>query len=298
MVDQDPIVVIGSANCDYAVFMHELPKPGETVLASGAARFAGGKGLNQATAAHRAAGEVRFQFAHGDDDEGNFLTEFLGKQGMVHVPVLDLHLPTGRAYIFVDEEGENQIVVVPGANRSRKLKDVVFEPGPGFLVLQLEIGNDNNLFLAEQAKGAGWTVVLTPAPSSEFDSGLLSKVDILTLNESEALQIGGGSDFMTSGKNLSQKVQSVYLTRGSKGVSVFEAGELIGHVDAMAVSALDATGAGDTFCGYLVAGLSQGLLPMEAAKLATIAAGLAVQAMGASESVPFRSQVDSVLDKD
>jgi ribokinase len=297
MAELIPITVIGSANCDYSIFMHRLPKPGETVFASDSARFAGGKGLNQAIAAHRAAGHVRFQFAHGDDDDGSFLIEFLSTQGMHHMPCVDRQLPTGNAYILVDEGGENQIVVLPGANYSPKLHDVSLETGPGFLVLQLEIGHDNNLFLAGQAKRTGWKVVLTPAPSSEFDPEILSKVDILTLNEAEAVHIGGDSDFMASGVALSQKVQSVYLTRGASGVSVFEAGEFIGHVDAMAVSSVDATGAGDTFCGYLVAGLSQGLSAMEAAKLATVAAGLAVQAMGASDSVPFRDQVDLVLDK-
>jgi ribokinase len=295
MNDKVQISVIGSANCDYSVFMHKLPSPGETVFASGSDRFAGGKGLNQAIAAHRADGRVKFQFARGDDEDGRFLAEFLGRQGMVHVPAVDSQLPTGRAYILVDEVGENQIVVIPGANHSPKLQSIIFEPGPGFLVLQLEIGKESNLFLAEQAKRAGWEVVLTPAPSTEFYSELLAYVDILTLNESEALQVGGGSDFMSSGIALSTKVQSVYLTLGSRGVAVFEAGKFIGQVDAMSVSAVDATGAGDTFCGYLVAGLSQGLLPMEAAELATVAAGLAVQTLGASDSVPFRDQVDSLL---
>jgi ribokinase len=295
MAEKVQISVIGSANCDYSVFMPKLPRPGETIFASGSARFAGGKGLNQAIAAHRAAGRVRFQFAQGDDEDGRFLTEFLGKQGMVHMPTVDPQLSTGRAYILVDEVGENQIVVIPGANHSEKLQHIIFEPGPGFLLLQLEIGKESNLFLAEQAKRAGWEVVLTPAPSTEFYSELLAYVDILTLNESEALQVGGGSDFMSSGIALSTKVQSVYLTLGSRGVAVFEAGKFIGQVDAMSVSAVDATGAGDTFCGYLVAGLSQGLLPMEAAELATVAAGLAVQTLGASDSVPFRDQVDSLL---
>lgn len=295
MAEKLQILVAGSANCDYSVSMQKLPAPGETVFASGSARFAGGKGLNQAVSAHRANGCVRFHFAQGDDEDGRFLTEFLGKQGMTLVPAVDSRLTTGRAYIFVDDVGENQIVVIPGANHSPKLREIIFEPGPGFLVLQLEIGKESNLLLAEQAKRAGWKVVLTPAPSSEFHSDLLAYVDILTLNASEALEIGGGSDFMSSGIALSKKVQSVYLTLGSKGVAIFEAGKFVGQVEAMEVSAIDATAAGDTFCGYLVAGLSQGLLPMEAAELATVAAGLAVQTLGASDSVPFRDLVDSYL---
>ena len=289
------IAVVGSVNADYSVFMKKLPLPGETVVASESGRFAGGKGLNQAVAIHRAGGDVTFQFAVGDDDDGKFLTNFLEDQNLVFSRILETSTPTSKAFILVDQEGENQIAVVPGANYSPKLKEQNFQDGPGLLVLQLEIGNDNNLVVAELAKKAGWKVVLTPAPSSEFDSKLLEFIDIITLNETEVTQIAGGADFESAGAELSKSVGLVFVTQGAQGVSVFADGQHLGHVDAMAVDSIDATGAGDTFCGYVVAGLAQGLAPLEAAELGTVAAGISVQSRGASNSIPLRQEVDSLM---
>jgi ribokinase len=290
-----PIAVVGSVNTDYSVFMKKLPLPGETVLASDSGRFAGGKGLNQAVAAHRAGGEVTFQFAVGDDEDGEFLTNFLTEQQVVHSRILDTDFSTSKAYILVDEAGENQIAVVSGANYSPKLKEQKFQDGPGLLVLQLEIGNDNNHAVAAAAKQAGWRVVLTPAPSSEFDRKLLEFIDVITLNETEVTQITGKTEFESAGVELSKLVALVFVTRGAHGVSVFQDGDILGSVEAMAVDSIDATGAGDTFCGYLVAGLSQGLTPLEAAELGTVAAGISVQSRGASNSVPLRHEVDSLM---
>jgi ribokinase len=289
------IAVVGSVNADYSVFMKKLPLPGETVLASESGRFAGGKGLNQAVAIHRAGGDVTFQFAVGNDDDGKFLTNFLTEQKLVFSKILDSVTPTSKAFILVDQDGENQIAVVPGANYSPKLREQSFQDGPGLLVLQLEIGNENNLVVAALAKEAGWKVVLTPAPSSEFDSKLLEFIDIITLNETEVTQIAGGADFESAGAELSKSVGLVFVTQGAQGVSVFADGKLLGHVEAMKVDSIDATGAGDTFCGYVVAGLSQGLTPLEAAELGTVAAGISVQSRGASNSIPLRQEVDSLM---
>ena len=289
------IAVVGSVNADYSVFMKKLPLPGETVLAFDSGRFAGGKGLNQAVAIHRAGGDVTFQFAVGDDDDGEFLTNFLSEQKVDFSRILDSGNATSKAFILVDQDGENQIAVVPGANYSPKLREQSFEEGPGLLVLQLEIGNENNLVVAALAKKAGWKVVLTPAPSSEFDPKLLEFVDIITLNETEVTQLVGATDFESAGAELSKLVGLVFVTRGAQGVSVFADGQFLGNVDAMAVVAIDATGAGDTFCGYAVAGLAQGLTPLEAAELGTVAAGISVQSRGASNSIPSRHEVDSLM---
>ena len=275
--------------------MKKLPLPGETVLAFDSGRFAGGKGLNQAVAIHRAGGDVTFQFAVGDDDDGEFLTNFLSEQKVVFSRILDSGTATSKAFILVDQDGENQIAVVPGANYSPKLREQSFQEGPGLLVLQLEIGNENNLVVAALAKKAGWKVVLTPAPSSEFDPKLLEFVDIITLNETEVTQLVGATDFESAGAELSKLVGLVFVTRGAQGVSVFADGQFLGNVDAMAVDAIDATGAGDTFCGYAVAGLAQGLTPLEAAELGTVAAGISVQSRGASNSIPSRHEVDSLM---
>jgi ribokinase len=289
-----PIVIVGSVNSDYSVFMKKLPKPGETVIATDAERFAGGKGLNQAVAAHRAGADVTFSFSIGTDEDGQFLSGFLEKDGLNFSPLIDEKFKTSVAYILVDESGENQISVVPGANYNPKLREFNFSTGPGLLVLQLEIGNENNFALAKKAKSLGWKTVLTPAPFSQFDRELLEFIDVLTLNESEAIATSGSADFITAGKVLSQNVESVFVTRGAAGVAIFQNGELIGSVDALKVESVDATGAGDTFCGYLAAGLAEGLSPADAAKLGTIAAGLSVQTRGASNSIPQRAEVDAI----
>lgn len=289
-----PIVIVGSVNSDYSVFMKKLPKPGETVIAMDAERFAGGKGLNQAVAAHRAGGEVTFSFSIGTDEDGQFLSGFLEKDGVNFTPLIDENFKTSVAYILVDESGENQISVVPGANYNPKLREFNFPIGPGLLVLQLEIGNENNFSLAKKAKSLGWKTVLTPAPFSQFDSALLDFIDVLTLNESEAIATSGSSDFIDAGKVLSQNVESVFVTRGAAGVAIFQNGELTGMVDALKVESIDATGAGDTFCGYLAAGLAEGVSHMDAARLGTIAAGLSVQTRGASNSIPQRAEVDAI----
>lgn len=289
-----PIVIVGSVNSDYSVFMKKLPKPGETVIALDAQRFAGGKGLNQAVAAHRAGADVTFSFSIGTDEDGQFLSGFLEKDGLNFTPLIDEKYKTSVAYILVDESGENQISVVPGANYNPKLREFNFPEGPGLLVLQLEIGNENNFELARKAKSLGWKTVLTPAPFSQFDSELLEFIDVLTLNESEAIATSGSSEFIDAGKVLSEKVESVFVTRGAAGVAIFQYGELTGMVDGLKVESIDATGAGDTFCGYLAAGLAEGVSHMEAARLGTIAAGLSVQTKGASNSIPQRSQVDAI----
>lgn len=289
-----PIVIVGSVNSDYSVFMKKLPNPGETVIALDAERFAGGKGLNQAVGAHRAGGNVSFSFSIGSDEDGQFLTGFLDKEGMTFAPIIDEDLKTSRAYILVDESGENQISVIPGANHNPQLREYAFPKGSGLLVLQLEIGNENNFALAKKAKQSGWTTVLTPAPFSQFDRQLLEFIDVLTLNESEVIATSGSEDYVAAGVALSQSVDSVFVTRGSSGVAIFQKGVLVGNVEALKVESIDATGAGDTFCGYLIAGLSQGMSALESAKLATIAAGISVQTRGASNSIPQRVEVDSI----
>ena len=214
---------------------------------------------------------------------------------MPYSAVLDDKLNTGCAYILVDNKGENQIVVVPGANFSTKLSEHNFADPAGWLVLQLEIGQLNNAALAAKAKQAGWKIVLTPAPSSEFDRELLASVDVLTLNQSESAQISGMDNLEDAGISLSSQVETVFITQGASGVTVFQSGQLLGHIAALRVNATDATGAGDTFCGYVVTVLAQGFDPLSAARLASAAAGMSVQYLGAVSSIPMRAEVEALM---
>jgi len=295
MAKNPPIWIIGSANCDYSIFAATLPNIGETVFGTSVIKAPGGKGLNQAVAVMRAGGQVQFYFARGQDDDGEFISNSLSELNLPYSAVLDDKLNTGCAYILVDNKGENQIVVVPGANFSTKLSEHNFADPAGWLVLQLEIGQLNNAALVAKAKQAGWKIVLTPAPASEFDRELLASVDVLTLNQSESAQISGMDNLEDAGISLSSQVETVFITQGASGVTVFQSGQLMGHISALRVNATDATGAGDTFCGYVVTSLAQGFDSLSAARLATAAAGMSVQHPGAVGSIPIRAEVEALM---
>lgn len=286
-----PVIVVGSANVDFSTSVMALPKSGDTVFGTGLARTPGGKGLNQAVALHRAGAHTKFVFSVGDDSEAAFLREFITQEGLSSEVLVSRPYPTGRAFIFVDALGENQIVVLPGANLSTDLADVDIDDGEGYLVLQLEIGYDSNLALAKKARRAGRQVVLTPAPVSELSLELLGFVDILVLNEAEAMKVSGRKTLSTASEKLRELVGTVVITLGARGSAIYAPGYNGEMVPAPEVSALDTTGAGDTFCGYLVATLAQGASLKVAAEFASSAAALAVQRPGAASGVPTFSEV-------
>lgn len=289
-----PIMVVGSANVDFTFRLDRLPKPGDTVFGSSISKTAGGKGLNQAVACQRASGNVSFVYSTGQDDEGDFLEGFLAADEVTARRLSAENLLTGRAHIYVSTEGENQIVVMPGANLAEHISEVEFPPEePGYLVLQLEIGLQSTLNLARRARASGWKVALTPAPVSEFSNELLAFVDVLMLNSVEAMAIAQRSSIEEAGKALAKAVPLVVVTSGSEGVDIFQEGSSF-HVAASSVKAVDTTGAGDTFAGYFITALAEGKGSRETAEIATLAAGLSVQVLGASTSIPTRDTVEAL----
>lgn len=303
------VVVVGSANLDLVYRVERIPGGGETVLALDAAEHPGGKGNNQAIAAVRAGAHTRFVASLGADAHGDRLATTL-KQSGVDALLRRGDASTGTALITVDEHGENSIVVSQGANAelTRLTADELAAVSDGdFLLMQLEIPIETVVQAAAQAHESGAVVVVNAAPIRDLPSALTDNVDILIVNEHEALllaaqiapqltlpraiSIDGARDIMSI---LLRVVPSVVVTLGASGSVVLtrEMGDSpAAHVPAAAVPTVDTTGAGDTFCGALVAELDRGSDLITAAGFASAAAGLAVQTHGAVPSIPTRERI-------
>lgn len=304
------IVVVGSANLDLVYRVQRIPQPGETLLATSSARNPGGKGNNQAIAAARAGGRVEFITALGTDAAADPILEALDAAN-VAVHARRVPRPTGTAIITVDDAAENTIVVDSGANAA--LVDLSRDEratigGAGLLLLQLETPIETVTEAARVAHTVGTTVVLNAAPARELGSELLSNVDVLIVNEHEALIVAAGlvdagalpaevtaATAGEVGRVLTRVVASVVITLGAEGAVVVE-GESAEHVAAFPVRAVDTTGAGDTLCGALVTALAEGMPLARATRFAAAAAALSVQREGAVPSIPERAEIDALRD--
>lgn len=300
------VVVLGSANLDLVYVVDRIPSPGETVLANGFASYPGGKGNNQVTAVARAGADVTFIAALGTDAAADPLLTSLRAAG-VHDLIRRIDEPTGTALITVDTSAENTIVVDSGANA--KLVDLTDAElsaigEAGFLLLQLETPLSTVLAAARHAKAAGTYVVLNAAPIRDLPQDLLDAVDLLIVNEHEAdllaaqLDPGRTSVPVTADEaarlagELVRSVPAVILTLGPEGAVVLERGsETATHVPGIRVTAVDTTGAGDTFCGALVAALDRSPDLDDATRFATAAAALSVQRAGAVPSIPLEKEI-------
>jgi ribokinase len=292
------IVVLGSANMDLVVRQPRLPNPGETMFGSDFSTVPGGKGLNQAVAAARAGGDVGFLGAIGRDAFGDALRECLRDDGIDTEGVAEVDAPTGTAHIAVLDGGENAIVVVSGANASvtqldDRSKSRIEEAR--YLVAQFErpIELIGEAFVV--ARGLGIRTVLTPAPVQPVDPALLQLVDILIPNAQEACELAGVADETEAALALSRTVGLVVMTRGARGALVAREGTVVAEVPARKVTAVDTTGAGDTFAGVFVAWLAAGAELEAALRAATVAASISVTRPGASTSMPTWDEIDQVL---
>ena len=298
---QGNILVIGSSNTDMTVKTKALPKPGETVLGGIFTMGAGGKGANQAVAARRLGGEVKFICKVGRDIFGDNAIAHYQQEGLDTGGILRSELPSGVALISVDEHAENCIVVASGANNDLTEADIEAVAGDirncGILLLQLEIPVPSVVKAARIAHEAGATVVLNPAPACPLPDELFRYVDLFIPNETELSTFSGlpVSDEESAAKAAAamqaKGVGKLIVTMGSKGSLICEGGEPV-FVPARKVKAVDTTAAGDTFCGALCVALSEGRSLKEAAEFATAASALTVQKMGAQDSIPYRKDIN------
>jgi ribokinase len=295
------VVVVGSINMDFVAFASRLPGRGETVIGRSFTASPGGKGANQAVAASRLGARTALLGCVGGDAIGSTLLSTLKGNGVGCAAVKVAEANTsGVAMIVVDARGANTIVVIPGGNWLLTDRDVMAHEGlirqSRVVALQLEIPMDVTILAAQVARRWGKTVVLNPAPAQSLPPMLLSAIDYLVPNESEAAELTGiaVTDGESAGRAAAALRQAgaarVLVTLGDRGVvACTETGTV--HYPARPTQAVDTTGAGDTFIGGLCSGLASGLDLAAAIAFGQAAAAISVTRAGAQQSIPFRREV-------
>lgn len=294
------IVVVGSINMDLVVRAPRHPLPGETILGSDFRTIPGGKGANQAVAAARLGGKVHMVGRVGEDTFGDTLIANLEKDGVDTRYVWRTPgVSSGVALITVSDQGQNNIVVVPGTNYKLTPADIraaesVFE-GAAVILLQLEIPLDTVLEAALLARKHGAKVVLNPAPAATLPDSLLQQVDVLIPNESELALLTGVNEILSAAGMLrSLGIACLIVTLGSNGVLVLNQGisrQILPH----RVPVMDTTAAGDAFVGAFAIALTEGKTVFEASAFGNAAGALAVTKMGAQPSLPKQADLDAFI---
>ena len=295
------IVVVGSSNTDLVVKTPHFPKLGETIIGGDFNTFAGGKGANQAVAASRLGADVSFIAKVGKDDFGLQAIKGLEKETINTDFVFEDELhPTGVAMIIVDGNGENVIVVSPGANNQLAPIDIdtaieVFK-NTDFILIQLESPIKTVSHVLELGSKLGKKVILNPAPAQLLKDSLYSKMFLITPNETEAALLTNIKiiDIESASKAadvlLNKGVLNVIITLGEKG-AFFKNSETAFLVPTTKVKVVDTTGAGDIFNGALTVALTEGKDWKEAIKFANKAGAIGVGRLGAQASIPFRNEL-------
>jgi ribokinase len=277
------IVVVGSVNLDFVASGAPLPKAGETVTGAKLARHPGGKGANQALAARRLGADVALVARVGRDGMADEALALL-KAGSVDLGhcAPDSEAATGVALIAVSPEGENQIVVAPGANE-KLAPEHVPEIGYDTLVMQLEVPVPAIVAAAGKARGR---VILNLAPAGDVPRGLLERADVIVVNEGERAAYGAKLDGLEA---------LVVVTLGSRGAEMWQGGKKVAECPSPKVKAVDTTGAGDAFVGALAVALMEGKAGAEALAFACAAGAITATRAGAQTSLPTRAEVEKLL---
>jgi ribokinase len=294
------VAVVGSLNMDLTLLVGRLPGPGETVLSTQPGVISpGGKGANQAAAAAAFGAAVRMVGRVGNDDAGRSLVADLAGRGVDVAGVLATDgTRTGGASVAVDPSGENVILVDPGANGLVTAADIdgAGLAGAAAVLVQLEIPQAAVLAALRAASGAA-IAILNPAPAAAVSPGLLSLADVLVPNRSELAGMTGAAVPADPGAaaRLARTLQAdVVVTLGSAGALVVPRAGSAVQVVAPRVATVDATGAGDSFCGALAVSLAQGAELAGAARLAVAAAAISTTALGARGRLASRSEAESL----
>ena len=292
------VLVIGSINMDLVAQASQFPAPGETVLGSGFNTFVGGKGANQAVAARRLGAQVAMIGCVGGDDFGRTLIAQLRNEGVDtgHVRIVD-EMTSGVASITVSR-AENAIVVVPGANHALTPEALLAAENAfiaaDVVLCQLEIPLATVAVAADLAVRHGKPFLLNPAPAVPLPESLLECVSLLTPNEHE-LGLVFGSDAAAWRHQLSRYPQRILMTKGADGAWFADAGGTLRHQPAFSVTAVDTTGAGDTFNGALAAFWGRDLASLT--RLACAASALSVTRPGAQGGMPTYEELMAFLDR-
>jgi len=302
-----PIVVVGSINTDLVSIARKIPAAGETVLGTDFQIHPGGKGANQAVAVARLGYPVRLIGRLGSDAFGAQLRGHLEGAGVDTVGVATSEGTSGVAIIVVSEQGENSIVVTPGANAKVTPQDLESNIGiirqAGIVLTQLETPIETLEYLAELCAREGVPLILDPAPAMELRAGIFKRIEWFTPNETEAAFFieeeapdAKKLDPATAASRLlSRGSRGVVLKMGARGVYLASRDGVGELVPAFAVKAIDTTAAGDAFNGGFATGLMLGKTPLQSAQFASAVAGISVTRIGAQPSMPTRSEVEEFI---
>jgi ribokinase len=294
------IHVIGNAAVDSVIRVDRFPQPGETIVALQASEDLGGKGANQAIAAARCGAPVRLVAAIGDDAEGERIRLSLASEGVLTDGLATSSYGTDRCVITVDGRGENTILsLIEAARHFDPLADTPIErwvrPGD-FVVMQGNWRPSVTRDCLAMAKSKGATTILNPSPTygaQDYDWTLL---DLVVVNRGEASELAGGGAEEAARALCMKGAGAVVLTLGPDGAAFFSAGEAF-RISAPRVAAVDAVGAGDVFCGVLVAARVLGHGWREALAAATEAASASVTRKGVLGSFPSGQGMADILER-
>lgn len=274
------VCVVGSVNLDLVVSTAVLPLAGETVSGRSLERIPGGKGANQAVAAARLGARTRLVAAVGRDEIADDALVCLREAGVELEAVKRADGPTGIALVVRDDDGENQIVVVPGAN-GRLAADDVDVGSAGAVLCQLEVPVEAVQRAAEQAEGL---FVLNAAPAVPVPAAVTERADLIVVNEGEFEALDAAA-----------RRGRVVVTLGARGAVLLDGGSERAMAMPPAVAAVDSTGAGDAFTACLVVSLLEGRAEAAALARACAAGALAASRVGAQPSLPTAAEVDALV---
>ena len=292
-------------NCDHVFRVPHLPQPGETLTARSVSRVSGGKGANQAVAAARLGADVTLVAAVGDDDDGRFVIREVTAAG-VQGDAIATHddAQTGAAYINVADDGENHIVLAPGANATldatavERHRDKLRQADVILLQLETTTAAVEATLAAIPPRGERTPrVILDPAPASDLPDAVLRQVDVISPNQTEAaVFVGDGSPEEQARRLADRTGAAVFLKLGEAGTLGLIDGRTVRQTPPE-VEVVDTTAAGDAFTAALAIGLHQLDDPQQAARLACAAGAAAVTTDGAQPSLPTRDAVDTLLNR-
>jgi len=277
------IVVVGSVNLDIVAYVEKLPVAGETVTGAELRQFPGGKGANQALAAKRLGADVSLIARVGKDANADEALALLAAGGVnLDGCSRDESAATGVGLIAVSHCGENQIVVAPGANRKLSVESTGI-PDADAMICQLEVPLEAMLHAFERFSGF---VSINLAPALDVPDALISRADLLIVNETEALYYG---------EKLQRCAGLLATTYGAQGAVLTKAGAEVARAQSPAIDAIDTTGAGDTFTAALTLAIIEGMELQAALDFACAAGAASAMKAGAQPSLPYRADVEALL---
>ena len=292
------IAVVGSAMIDLTAYATVIPAPGQTLEGDLFTTGFGGKGANQAVIAAHCGAEVHFVGKLGRDLFGDSIAENFKKLGIDSEYVERSDTPNGVAHIWVDANGENRIIIIPGANHEIESKKAIEAiesiAGLAVVVAQCEIQQEVTLAAFSAAKKRGCVTILNPAPYQPLSKELLAVTDWIIPNETEFKELHGQAPTSDDVLKSFRPGKNSIVTLGSEGAVLITSDGNLTRIGAPKVNAVDTTGAGDAFVGVFAFGLASGKNPEDAMKLGIKVASMSVTRKGAQSSYPSQAEIETL----